>query len=47
MPGWSVFFVGDNGFCRDYFDAPTLLDAMCMFFALRGTSCPVRLVREH
>jgi hypothetical protein len=47
MPGWSVFFAGDHGFCRDYFEAPTLLDAMCMFFALRGAGYPVRQVREH
>lgn len=45
--GYSIFFAGDRGFCRDYFDAPSMLDAICMFFSLRGTEYPIRQVREH
>jgi len=47
LPGWSIFFAGDKGFCRDYFEAATALDAVCMFFALRGTSYPISKVRMH
>ncbi len=45
--GWSVFFVGDRGNSRDYFEAATLLDAVCQFYALRGRAYPIYLVREH
>lgn len=45
--GWSVFYVGERGNSRDYFEAATLLDAVCQFHALRGCIYSIYLVREH
>lgn len=47
LSGWSVFYVGDRGNSRDYFEARTLLDAVCQFHALRGCGRMIYLVREH
>jgi hypothetical protein len=47
MAGYSIFFTGERGTCRDYFDAASMLDAVCQFYALRGKGYPIHLVREH
>lgn len=48
LNGYNIHYYNSRGqTCRDYFDAATMLDAVCMFYKLRqGTDVKIYKVRE-